>query len=118
MKRITLIIFVLFLFNISFSQIIINKRQSFLKRIELTKLDTVDADFIHVHIHNRLLNLKMTCSVDYGQKRKYCYKKSKIRQENGKKKKFNSEADVINYISDNGWDYLEYDTFAFVFKRN
>ena len=115
--RITLIILT-FLFVLSgYAQITINTRQSFLRKTALVKLDTVDVEFIHVQMHGRLFNLKMTCSVDYGQKRKYGYRKSMIRQADGRRKMFNSEADIINFITGNGWDYIEYDTYAFVFKR-
>ena len=116
MKRTALSTFILFLFITGNAQITVNKRLSFLKKVELVNLDTIEADFIHMQVHNRVLSLKITCSVDYGQKRRLGKRKSKIRLENGRKRKFNSDAAFVNYVTAHGWDYVEYDNYAFVFR--
>ncbi|MFQ5334609.1 MAG: hypothetical protein ACE5DN_00900, partial [Flavobacteriales bacterium] len=75
------------------------------------------ASLLHVHVHGRIFGLRMICAVDYGQRRKYLQKRSTVRQRGGKKQVFNSEADIINYFENRGWRYVEYDSYAFVFRK-
>ncbi len=118
MKKLIVLLFGFFLFNPIFCQIIINKSQSFFKPLECETLDTTKIEYLHVIPHARLLSVRFTCEIDYGQKNGlFFFKVAKIRDFNKSKIIFNSESDIINYIAKNGWEYIEYDSWAFIFKK-
>lgn len=50
----------------------------------------------------RLFSNKVTIDIDYGEERSI-WKDNRVREENGKLKKFNSVVDAINYLGKNGW---------------
>ena len=50
----------------------------------------------------RLLSSKVTIDIDYGDERSI-WKDNRLKDENGKLKKFNTVIDAINYLGKNGW---------------
>lgn len=50
----------------------------------------------------RLLSTKVTIDIDYGEERSI-WKDNRLKDENGKNKKFNTVIDAINYLGKNGW---------------
>ena len=50
----------------------------------------------------RLLSTKVTIDIDYGEERSI-WKDNRLKDENGKLKKFNTTIDAINYLGKNGW---------------
>lgn len=98
------------------SQITLNESRSCLKKVELIQLNNTDVDFIFVYVNQKIFSYKTTCTIDYGQKRRIMHRKSKVRQDNGDIMHFNSEADILNYLIEKGWLYLEYDPYAYIFK--
>jgi hypothetical protein len=50
----------------------------------------------------RLLSNKVTIDIDYGEE-KSIWKDNRLREENGKLKKFNTIVDAINYLGKDGW---------------
>ena len=50
----------------------------------------------------RLLSNKVTIDIDYGEERSL-WKDHRIRDDEGKLKKFNSVIDAINYLGKDGW---------------
>ena len=98
------------------SQITLNESRSFLKKVELIQLNNTDIDFIFVYVNEKIFSYKRTCIIDYGQKRRILNRKSKVRKDNGDIMHFNSEADILNYLIEKGWLYLEYDPYAYLFK--
>ena len=55
------------------------------------------------------------CRIDYKKGDNFS---REIRNENGKRKTFNSESEVINYMTKRGWTYVEYiGDNKFLFKK-
>ena len=50
----------------------------------------------------RLLSNKVTIDIDYGEDRSI-WKDNRLKEENGKLKKFNSVIDAINYVGKDNW---------------
>ena len=50
----------------------------------------------------RILSNKVTIDIDYGEERSV-WKDNRLKDENGRLKKFNSVIDAINYLGKNGW---------------
>jgi hypothetical protein len=50
----------------------------------------------------RLLSNKVTIDIDYGEERSI-WKDNRLKNDDGKVKKFNSIIDAINYLGKNGW---------------
>lgn len=52
----------------------------------------------------KLLSNKVTIDVDFGEEKKFWTGDSRIRDEGGKLKKFNSVVDAMNYMGSMGWN--------------
>lgn len=50
----------------------------------------------------RLFSSKVTIDIDYGEERSI-WKDNRLKDDNGKLKKFNSVIDAINYLGKDGW---------------
>ncbi len=50
----------------------------------------------------RLLSNRVTIDIDYGEKRSI-WKDNRLKDEEGRVKKFNSVIDALNYMGNNGW---------------
>lgn len=50
----------------------------------------------------RLLSNKVTIDIDYGEERSI-WKDNRLKEENGKVKKFNTTIDALNYMGKEGW---------------
>ncbi len=55
---------------------------------------------------SKLLSKSLTISVDFGQKQSFWKDTGKIRDEDGKMKEFNSVIDALNYMSSQGWSFI------------
>ena len=53
----------------------------------------------------RLLSDIVTINIDYGEAKSIC-NDNRLREENGKLKKFNTIVDALNYLGKNGWKLL------------
>ncbi|HSU29206.1 MAG TPA: hypothetical protein VLJ68_12555 [Chitinophagaceae bacterium] len=51
---------------------------------------------------SRFLSNKVTIDVDYGEERSF-WKDHRLRDDDGKLKKFNTVIDAINFLGKNGW---------------
>ena len=54
----------------------------------------------------KLFSTKVDVSVDYGQARKF-FSDQRIRDEEGKIKTFNSMVDAMNYLGEQGWEFVQ-----------
>lgn len=50
----------------------------------------------------RLLSTKVTIDIDYGEERSV-WRDNRLKEENGRLKKFNSVIDALNYMGKEGW---------------
>ena len=107
-------LFFIFICTCSFSQILVNP---FAKPDDLLDVDAMKIEFIQVLPHSSWFDSKMTCEVNYGQRRSPFRMKSKIRNKDKTIVKFNSETDIINAFYKLGWTFVQYDSFYFIFRR-
>jgi hypothetical protein len=59
--------------------------------------------------YSKLLSTKISIAVDYGQEQNFWkggWRGERIRTEEGKIKNFNSVVDALNYMSDEGWTFV------------
>jgi hypothetical protein len=55
----------------------------------------------------KLLSTKVTVSVDYGEERSF-FQDTRMRDEqSGKVQAFNSMVDALNYMGNNGWEFVQ-----------
>lgn len=53
----------------------------------------------------RLLSNRVTIDIDYGEK-KSVWKDNRLKDEEGRVKKFNTVVDALNYMGNNGWSLV------------
>lgn len=95
MKRITFLIAFMFATTLSFSQ----------EKTELSKKDASE-EYCMILATSKLLSTKLTIEVDFGQEWSFWKDKRSLRDENGKKIVFNSVIDALNYMSADGWKFV------------
>lgn len=55
----------------------------------------------------RLFSLKISIEIDFGQSRSFFVDNRTLRNEDGSRKIFNSMVDALNYMSSDGWDFVQ-----------
>jgi hypothetical protein len=90
MKTTTLLIFLLTASSYCYSQQNISSK--------------VIEQYCSLNIMPRLLSNKVNIDIDYGSPRKlFSFKDNRVKDENGKAKKFNTAVEALNYMSSQGW---------------
>jgi hypothetical protein len=66
-----------------------------------------DSAWRHVSISviPRVLSNKINVEVDYGQDTKF-FSDTRMKDDEGRAKKFNSVSDILNYMSQQGWELI------------
>ena len=66
-----------------------------------------DSSWRHVNISvvPRVLSTKINVEVDYGQDTKF-FSDTRMKDDEGRAKKFNSVSDILNYMSQQGWELI------------
>lgn len=85
-----------FLSTSVFSQVLVND-------VNINELD--DVKYVQLLATQKGLSMNVVISVDYGQPRKL-FKSQMIKGPDGKTKTFNSVIDALNFMSANGWEYV------------
>jgi hypothetical protein len=63
--------------------------------------------YCSLNIMPRLLSNKVNIDVDYGNPRKlFSFKDNRVKDDNGKAKKFNTAVEALNYMSSQGWKLI------------
>ena len=64
--------------------------------------------FVYAEIvgESRFLSNKVTVSIDYGQATSF-FENTKVRNEDGSNRKFNSMVDAMNYMGALGWEFQQ-----------
>lgn len=55
---------------------------------------------------SKLLSTKLTIQIDFGQEWSFWKDKRSLRDENGKKIVFNSVIDALNFMAEDGWEFV------------
>jgi hypothetical protein len=70
-------------------------------------LKTIDVDYIQIVGTSKLLSNKVSIEIDFGQENKYWVNKdTQVKDENGKLMIFNSMIDALNFMSKNGYEFV------------
>lgn len=68
----------------------------------------IDVDYVSIIGTTKLLSTKLTIQIDFGQRTKFFSsgKETVVKDENGKKLEFNSMIDALNFMSKNGYEFV------------
>lgn len=72
-------------------------------------LKDIDVEYIQIVGTSRMMSDKVNIEIDFGQDTKFfgSNKRKKIRDKKGNKVKFNSMIDALNYMSQNGFSFVQ-----------
>ncbi len=78
----------------------------------------IDVDYVQIVGTSRLLSNKVTIEIDFGQENKLFSsdKDTRIRDVNGKNMVFNSMVDALNFMTKNGFEFVQ--AYAFNTSNN
>lgn len=98
MKLILLvIIFCIFTVNFTYSQ-----------TINGVSIKEIETEYIQIIGIQRFMSKKITIELDFGQRDKnFTSKEFTIRDKSGNKVKFNSIIDALNFMSENGFEFVD-----------
>jgi len=101
MKKLLLLFAIgIFMTQLSFSQVYVEEQN----------INELDIKYIElVGVNTSMFGVKMKIYVDYGAKVKFM-KSAKIKGADGKIMKFNTMIHALNFMYDNGWEYVNYST--------
>lgn len=70
-------------------------------------IDSIDVEYIRIVGTAKLLSNKVTVQLEFGQYIKFFqYTETRVMDNNGKKVDFNSMIDALNFMYENGYEYL------------
>jgi len=76
-------------------------------------LEQIDVDYVQIVGTSKSLSNKVTIDIDFGQHDKFFKSKdTQIIDENGKKLIFNSMIDALNFMSKNGYEFIDANAFV------
>jgi hypothetical protein len=68
----------------------------------------IDVDYIQIVGTSKLMSNKVTIEIDFGQENKYwSAKDTQVKDKNGKLVVFNSMIDALNFLSKNGYEFVD-----------
>lgn len=95
MKQLLTIVAFVFAMQFSYAQ----------DQVELSK-NEAKQEYCMVLATQKLLSTKVSISVDFGQEWSFWKDKRSLKDESGKRLRFNSVIDALNYMSSRGWDFV------------
>lgn len=73
----------------------------------------IDVEFVQIVGTSKLLSNKLTIEIDFGQENKFWNTKdTQVRDENGQLMIFNSMIDALNFMSKNGYNFINAHTIT------
>ena len=76
-------------------------------------LKEIDVEYIQIVGTSKLMITKLTIEIDFGQENKFwSAKDTQVKDENGKLMIFNSMIDALNFMSKNGYDFINAHTIT------
>jgi len=71
-------------------------------------IEQIDVEYILIVETAKVFSNKITIEIDFGQKNKYwSAKDTQVKDENGKLVNFNSMIDALNFMSKNGYEFVD-----------
>lgn len=99
MKKIFAITFCLTLFGLS---------NSYSQTVNDIPIKDIDVDYIQIVGTSKMMSNKLTIQLDFGQENKFFSSKdTQVKDENGKLLVFNSMIDALNFLSTNGYEFID-----------
>lgn len=97
MKKLVLLFAIgIFITQISFSQ-----------TVNDIPIKDIDVEYIQIVGTGRVFSNKVTIQIDFGQNNSiWTSKDTQVKNENGKKMKFNSMIDALNFFNKNGYSFV------------
>lgn len=81
---------------------------SFAQTVNDVPIKDVDVEYIQIVGTSKLLSNKVTIEIDFGQENKFwSAKDTQVKDENGKLVVFNSMIDALNFMSKNGYEFVD-----------
>ena len=77
-------------------------------------LKDIDVEYVQIVGNSRILSNKVKIEIDFGQENKYFSsdKDTRIKDENGKDMVFNSMIDALNFMTKNGYEFVQANAYA------
>ncbi len=98
MKKVNLLI--LFLLTLGIST-------SYAQTVNDKPIKEIDVEFVQIVGTSKLMSNKLTIEIDFGQENKFwSAKDTQVKDENGKLMVFNSMIDALNFMSKNGYNFI------------
>ena len=71
-------------------------------------LKEIDVEYVQIVGTSKLLSTKLTIEIDFGQRTKFfsAGKETIVKDENGQKMEFNSMIDALNFMTKNGFEFV------------
>jgi hypothetical protein len=71
-------------------------------------LKDIDVEYVQIVGTSKFLSSKVTIELDFGQRTKFFStgKETRVKDENGKMIEFNSMIDALNFMSSNGYEFV------------
>jgi hypothetical protein len=80
---------------------------SFAQTVNNVPLKDVDVEYVQIVGTARLLSTKVSVEIDFGQETKFFSRDMQIRDEKGKLLIFNSMIDALNFMTANGYEFVQ-----------
>jgi len=86
---------------------------SYAQTINDKPIKEIDVEFMQIVGTSKPLSTKLTIEIDFGQENKFWSAKDlQVKDENGKFMVFNSMIDALNFMSKNGYDFINAHTIS------
>ncbi|HLV91595.1 MAG TPA: hypothetical protein VKX34_00620 [Aequorivita sp.] len=70
-------------------------------------LSEIDVEYVQIVGTSKLFKNEVTIQIDFGQRNKMFSDNTRVKDEEGKPLSFNSMIDALNFMSQNGYDFVE-----------
>lgn len=71
-------------------------------------INEIDVDYVQIVGTSKLLSTKVTIQIDFGQENKvFSAKDTQVKDKDGKLLTFNSMIDALNFMSKNGYEFVD-----------
>jgi hypothetical protein len=99
MKQLISITFLLTVFGLS---------NVFSQTVNDVPIKDIDVEYVQIVGTSKALSNKLTIQIDFGQRTKYFSSgnENRVKDEEGKPLKFNSMIDALNFMAENGYEFV------------
>ena len=92
---------------------VIGLSNSFSQTVNGVPLKDVDVEYVQIIGHQKFMSTKVIIDIDFGQRNSiWTGKDTQLRDENGKKLVLNSMIDALNFMTANGYEFIQANFFS------